>query len=100
MNVEPCPFCGMHSVSGRAIASEYVKLEPVDIDGALHVCMDGNGWYWVQCTNCGTTGPRYHGRDFGSGNQGPVNHSRDRDKTAKAVETAVEAWNQRDGRLF
>lgn len=98
--IEPCPFCGARDGLSTSVYADYVTLENQSPDGALHVNMDGFGWYWVMCSNCHAQGPKYHGGFWAIGNTGPRNYHRDRDKTAKAIVTAVEAWNQRDGRLF
>ena len=87
LTIIPCPFCGEQYHYTRGIARDYVDIEPHSMEGHLHVCMDGNGWYWVECANCGTRGPRQ--------TRGPVNHRRDGDKTRKAIAGAVDSWNRR-----
>ena len=83
----PCPFCGEQFHYTNGIARDYVDIKPHDINGHLHVCMDGNGWYWVECSMCGTRGPRR--------TRGPVNHTRNADKTRKAIIGAIAEWNKR-----
>lgn len=94
--IEPCPFCGETSIGANRVAREYVSIEPAETDGALSVCMDGDGWYWVTCCNCHATGPRYYGEGRGKPCKGPRNHARDADATRTAIGRAVGAWNLRE----
>lgn len=95
IHIEPCPFCGMREAAYDAICQEFIAIEPKSLEGALRVNMDGFGWYWVYCGQCGSQGPKYHGGYWSNGNTGPKNLHRDKDKTAKAIVTAVQAWNER-----
>lgn len=93
--INPCPFCGMREADQSAVCQDYIAIEPRSPEGALRVNMDGFGWYWVQCSECAAQGPKYHGAVYSKGNTGPKNFSRDREKTSKAIKTAVDAWNRR-----
>ena len=94
--IEPCPFCGGYQFDARGHAAEYLSVEPRDVDGTLTVNMDGFGWYWVFCHNCHAQGPKYFGgTNYDRGITGPKNFRRDKDKTAKAIATAIKAWNLR-----
>lgn len=93
IHIESCPFCGSPGMLDTAHALEYTSIEPRG--GDLHVNMDGFGYYWVMCGMCGANGPKYHGEVYGRPNTGPKNYRRDREKTAKAIATAVDAWNVR-----
>ena len=96
VHIESCPFCGMSEARTDAHAREYADIEPHSIEGALSVNMDGFGWYWVMCGNCHAQGPKYHGgTNFNTGNTGPKNFRRDKDKTARAIKTAIDVWNTR-----
>lgn len=95
IHIEPCPWCGMREADQDAECQKYVTIEPRSIEGALRVNMDGFGWYWVACSECAANGPKYHGETYSTGNTGPKNYRRDPDKTAKAIKTAVDAWNKR-----
>lgn len=93
--IEPCPFCGAREALATHVSQDYETIEPRGPEGALTASMDGFGWYWVMCLNCNAAGPKYHGMTWYTGNTGPKNFRRDRDRTAKAIRTAVEAWNTR-----
>ena len=95
IHIEPCPWCGASEASANATCQTFMHIEPRAIEGELTVNMDGFGWYWVICDKCHAEGPKYHGKMFRSGNTGPKNFNRDKDKTAIAIKTAVEAWNVR-----
>lgn len=93
--ISPCPFCGMMEARLGGYFQEYETVEPRSADGALSVNMDGFGWYWVECTECGANGPKWHGATYSTGNKGPKNYRRDREKAARAIRIAVDTWNRR-----
>lgn len=86
----PCPFCGEQDINVKNLSQQYLTIEPRSPEGLLNVCMDGCGWYWVQCSSCeGVNGPKV---------KGPLRHDRNADKTRAAIKKAVTAWNKRAGR--
>lgn len=95
IRIRPCPFCGEREARLDAYCQQFVRIEPRSPEGKLMVCMDGSGWYWVYCGECTAQGPKYHGKTWHMGNTGPKHFGRDADKTAKAIKTAIEAWNRR-----
>ena len=95
VTIAPCPFCGMREADPGAEFQRYVTVEPRGHEGALRVNMDGFGWYWVQCGNCMAQGPKYHGMTWFTGNTGPKNFRRDRERAAAAIAKAVGSWNVR-----
>lgn len=95
VHIEPCPFCGSAAFGSRRIASDYVDVVPKAVDGALSVCMDGNGYYWVECSNCYAKGPHFGGESRSRVTRGPVRHTADSGRTAMATVAAIEAWNLR-----
>lgn len=95
VHIEPCPFCGMAEADHDAFCQRFIAVEPRSVEGALRVNMDGFGWYWAMCGECHAQGPKYHGDTYATGNTGPKNMGRDKDKTARAIVTAVESWNRR-----
>lgn len=95
IEIRPCPFCGANEARLDHISQNYTIINPRSPEGDLTVNMDGFGWYWVCCGNCYATGPKYHGETYKTGNTGPKSLGRDKAKTAKAIETAVDSWNAR-----
>lgn len=97
IRIRPCPFCGDREARLDANCQQYIKIEPRSPEGNLMVVMDGFGWYWVHCFKCSAQGPKYHGKTWHMGNTGPKDYRRDREKTARAIKKAVDAWNTRTG---
>lgn len=95
IRIDPCPFCGASEARQDFNAQDYATIVPRSKEGELMVNMDGFGWYWVTCGRCFAQGPKYHGETYSQGNTGPKNFRRDKDKTAQAIKTAIDAWNVR-----
>lgn len=74
---DPCPFCGSGGLAHVPYPAQMEHPE-LDLEGALNICVTGDGWYAVQCVGCYAMGPRIKA------------------SKVNGCVKAIEAWNRRN----